>query len=113
MGVSNNLIKRLKQHAASRDSGLKFLVSNPTEPAHITSKSSILAKHLYFDRVLEEARGYDLRSGDGRKKFLAEKCYIKFLVTKTREEARVLEKKLEKSNQFRYTRKFIYLENNE
>lgn len=110
VGISKNLRKRLKQHAASRDSGLKGLDSNPTEPAHITSKASILAKHLYFDRALDEARGYNLRSGKERKNFLAEKCYIKFLVTKTRDEARRLEIEMEKSGEFRYTREVRIIE---
>jgi excinuclease UvrABC nuclease subunit len=110
VGISQNLRKRLKQHAASRESGLKNLCSNPKKPADITSKASILAKHLYFDRALPEAMGYDLCSGDERKKFLAEKCYIKFLVTKTRDEARKLEIEMEKTGEFRYTRKVQIIE---
>lgn len=110
VGISKNLRKRLKQHAASRDSGLKGLGSNPTEPAHLTSKASILAKHLYFDRDLTETNDYDLTTEAGRNKYLADKCCIKFLVTKTRDEARELEKALEKSGEFRYARKVRIIE---
>jgi hypothetical protein len=110
VGISKNLRKRLKQHAASRDSGLKGLDSNPTEPAHITSKASILAKHLYFDRDLAETSGYHLSTEMGRNKYLAEKCYIKFLVTRTLDDARELERPLEKSGEFRYARKVRIIE---
>lgn len=105
VGISNNLRKRLKQHAASRDSGLEKKVLDPTEPAHLTSKGSILAKHLYFDRDLTGSNEYDLTREAGRNKYLADKCYISFLVTTTRDEARELEKPLEKSGDFRYARK--------
>ena len=102
VGIARNLRRRLKTHAVSRDSGLKGLEANPMHPRDLTSKASILAKHLYFDRALTVASTYDLRTENGRKKFLAEKCYITFQVTKTRDEARELEKQLEKTGAFRY-----------
>lgn len=106
VGISKDLRKRLKQHAASRDSGLKVekgLDGIPTDPAHITSKGSILAKHLFFDRALA-GNEYDLTTEAERQKYLQDKCYIRFLVTATRDEARRLEKTLEKSGKFRYAR---------
>lgn len=110
VGISKNLRKRLKQHAASRDSGLKGLDSNPEQPAQLTSKGSILAKHLYFDRVLTETKDYDLTTEVGRKTYLDKKCYIKIRVTKTRNKARELERPLEKSGKFRYARKVQIIE---
>ncbi len=110
VGISNNLRKRLKQHAASRDSGLKGLGCNPTQPAHLISKASILAKHLYFDSALTVTGDYDLSTEIGRKTYLSEKCYIKFCVMKKRDDARALEKQLEKSDKFRYARKVRIIE---
>ena len=79
VGISKNLGKRLEQHAASRDSGLKGLDSNPEQPAQLTSKGSILAKHLYFDRVLTETKDYDLTTEVG--KYLNKEGYETYILS--------------------------------
>lgn len=104
VGISKDLKNRLKQHGASPDC-LKINSITPLHPGHLVSKKSILAKHLYFDRALVDMARYNLKTREGRKSFLANECKIKFQYTKNREEARMLEKFLEKSGGFRYSRK--------
>src|SRR5437660_7507824 len=66
VGISGNLRKRLTQRGASR--GLRFdNVQSADEPHEVNSKSSILAKHLYFASLI--APGYDLRTEVGRQSF--------------------------------------------
>lgn len=109
VGISKNLKKRLKQHAASPDC-LRNDAIDPSQPEHLISKKSILAKHLYFDHAIADLVRYDLTTKEGRRAYLASECKIKFQVTKNREEARALEKLLEESGKFRYARKVRVIE---
>ena len=103
VGIARDLRSRLRGHRASRQSGLRGLSADPLavpSPEHVTSKSSILAKHLFFDLAI--APGYDLRTEAGRRSFLAEKCrvYVEYCVT--REAARAIERDREASGPYRY-----------
>jgi hypothetical protein len=105
-GISINGRKRLKDHVASRDSGLKWrTVGNSSNPDDCVSKKSILAKHLYFDKALTAE--FDLTTEADRRRFLLERCYIIFTETATKAEARELEIKKEQSGIFRYTGKVV------
>jgi hypothetical protein len=57
----------------------------------VTSKSSILAKHLLFDTTLSAA--FDLRTESGRRNFLADCCYVVVVSTNIEEAVRA-EKRL-------------------
>ncbi len=100
VGISLNLRKRLRQH---RESKQKYLRLKPGgdwgNPAHVESKRSILAKHLYF---AESMKGFDLQTELGRQQFLLGECYILFRVTATKAESRELEKILEAEGRFRF-----------
>jgi hypothetical protein len=99
VGIAGNLRKRLTQHSASR--GLRFKNGKGAqEPHEVSSKSSILAKHLYFDSLI--APSYDLRTEVGRQSFLEERCRITLEVTVTRAAARELERTRELTGGFRY-----------
>lgn len=101
VGIAANLRQRLMAHAASRQSGLRCKPSGrPTEPSDVRSNKSILAKHLYFDR--EIARGFDLTTEEGRRSFLATRCFIRYRTTASADAARVIEKRLEATSQYRY-----------
>lgn len=101
VGIGGDLLKRLKLHRASRDSGLKLSSGGDWgNPAHVTSKSSILAKHLYFDSSITAE--YDLKTQAGRQKFLSQRCLLLFDHVPTREEAHLLEVQRESSGLFRY-----------
>lgn len=103
VGISANLCKRLCRHAASLDRGLIFDAEcniDDAIPADVTSKRSILTKHLYFDRSLTDK--YDLKTQQGRRGFLLSCCYIQFEETPTRESARAKERELEQSGKYRY-----------
>lgn len=103
VGISSNLCKRLSNHYASRQNALKLKVNgNWTNRADVVSKSSILAKHLYFSN---EFNAFDLKTEEGRQRFLKENCYIKFFVTPTREDARAIEKKIEAEGKFPFVGK--------
>jgi hypothetical protein len=103
VGISINLNKRLLQHFASRQNALKLRVNGDwSNPSDVTSKSSILAKHLYFSKI---PTSYDLKSEQGRRDYLESNCYVLFLVTGTRKEARVYEKKLEAEGKFKFVGK--------
>ena len=71
-----------------------------TRPCDVTSKSSILAKHLYFDTLI--TRDHDLKTQAGCRAFLAERCY---LIVRAMPfcEADALKEKAERSGRFRYT----------
>lgn len=98
VGIGINLRKRLIQHRKSRQSRLILKTGGSwNDPADVRSAQSILAKHLYFAGYVD---GYDLRSEAGRQAFLEERCYIRFRVTSSREEARSLERVLEASGDF-------------
>ena len=102
VGISTNLRKRLRKHRASRDSGPKPKPGgDPGTPDGCISKASIIAKHLYFDQTL--AKEFDLTKESERKRFLDEYCRITFRPTRSKEEARALEKELEqRPRTFRY-----------
>src|SRR5208283_3689809 len=104
VGISANLRKRLIQHRASRQSALKLKAGGQRcNPSDVQSKSSILAKHLYYDTSL--IADHDLQSEAGRRTFLEEKCYFVFELTGNRAKARDLEKMRERQLQFRYVGK--------
>lgn len=101
VGIGVNLRKRLRQHLASRQSCLRLKSGGERRnPDDVVSKGSILAKHLYYDQSI--APMYDLRSEDGRRRFLFEKCHIVFRTTNTKQAARELEKLHECGGAFRY-----------
>ncbi len=101
VGIAANLRRRLIQHANSLQSRLRLVDGgNWATPAHVRSKQSILAKHLYFDRTL--GGEYDLTTEEGRRSFLANECIVKYLSTATRDAARELERKLEAKATYRY-----------
>lgn len=103
VGIGSNLKRRLRSHAASRDSGLKIRPDANLQnlvPSDITSKSSILAKHLYFDGAL--TKSYDLKTELGRRRFLFEQCYLFVQATDSVEMARAIESKYEDPNVVRY-----------
>jgi hypothetical protein len=100
VGIAVNLRKRLIQHRRSRQSRLLLKSCGCwSNPADVRSRQSILAKHLYFARTID---GYSLETEAGRQAFLEECCYITFIVTTTREEARALERLKEASGAFRF-----------
>lgn len=102
VGIGVNLRKRLIQHRRSRQSRLKLKPGGDwSNPADVSSTQSILTKHLYFS---PSPAGYDLKSEAGRQAFLEEQCRIQFQVTQTREEAREMEKILERSGGFAFAR---------
>lgn len=99
--ISGNLRKRMLQHRASRQSALKLVAGGqPGNPKDLSSKASILAKHLYYDTTL--ATEYDLTSEIGRRRFLEERCYFTLEETASRVEARELERLRERELPFRY-----------
>ena len=101
VGISGNLRKRLLQHRASRQSGLKLRKGGQrSEPKDVESKASILAKHLYYDTTL--VAGFDLTSETERRRFLREHCCFTFEQTTNKAEARKLEEVRERELPFRY-----------
>lgn len=101
VGIARDLRKRLTDHWNSRQSRLKIKdILKPIAPNNMTSKQSVLAKHLYFDSKITSK--YDLTTEFGRQNFLNNECYIIVKTMITREEARELEKDLEKSGNYRY-----------
>jgi hypothetical protein len=106
VGISNNLQKRLKAHARSKQKYLQIKDNALGElPSDIVSKRSILAKHLFFDNEITSA--YDLRTELGRQAFLKDECYLEITYTNSREIARKLEVKAEKLGIFRYRGRVI------
>jgi hypothetical protein len=98
VGISLNLRKRLTQHGESKQKYLLCTDGDWSNPNNVTSKRSILAKHLYF----HQANGYDLTLENDRQRFLKNECYILFLATASREEARKLERQLEAGGRFQF-----------
>jgi len=106
VGISVNLLNRLKAHRASRNSGLKLKPGGSWDnPSDVLSKKSILAKHLFFDRAISSS--YNLRTESGRREFLQQECVISVVLTKTKADAREIEKKREVSGDFRYVGKVV------
>jgi hypothetical protein len=98
VGISINLRKRLTQHAESKQKYLVCKNGDWSNANNLTSKRSILAKHLYFYK----ANGYDLTLENDRQRFLKNECCILFLVTANREEARELEREREAGGRFQF-----------
>ncbi|EUJ11781.1 hypothetical protein Meth11DRAFT_2629 [Methylophilaceae bacterium 11] len=98
VGISSNLRKRLIQHGESKQKYLLCTSGDWSDPNSVTSKRSILTKHLYFS----QADGYDLKLESDRRRFLKQECYILFLATASREEARDLERRLEAEGKFQF-----------
>ena len=106
VGISTNLKRRLAHHTASRDSGLRLIPGgNRENPCDVQSKSSILAKHLFYDSSLTP--DYDLRTQVGRCAFLRERCFFIVEYTLTIADARLTEKARELTGGFRYVGKVI------
>lgn len=106
VGIASNLRSRLKQHAKSRQSGLKLKPDGKwTNPADVISKGSILAKHLYFDNVISP--DYDLQTQTGRSEFLENECRVFFEVTTSKELAREKEIPRERDGDYRYVGRVI------
>lgn len=100
VGTAVNLLKRLKSHRASRDSGLRWKAgADKKRPSDVESKSSILAKHLYFDSTI--AAGLDLKTQADRRRFLAEHCHV-LVRPMSLEEAIKVERVAEAAKTFRY-----------
>jgi hypothetical protein len=100
VGISGNLRRRLVQHRQSKQSRLKLKSGGSwSNPNDVMSKQSILAKHLFF---YSQGLGYDLKSEAGRQAFLEQRCHVLVKVTSTREEARKLEKQMERSGAYRF-----------
>lgn len=101
VGVGKSLLQRLKDHRASRQSGLKLKPNGDwNNPSDVDSKKSILAKHLFFDSFI--AKNYNLTLEVERRRFLREQCHLVFEVTDSREEAERREKIRELIGNFRY-----------
>ena len=107
VGIGVNIRKRLINHRASRQSALRHAqgggIVDPNDilnPNDVKSKSSILAKHLYFDETI--APNYNLKKQKCRRAFLIENCYIEFLETETKAIAREIEIDRENTGLFRY-----------
>lgn len=109
VGISEDIQKRLKAHAASRKSGLKQKPNTDSKnlkPSDLVSKKSVLAKHLYFDKSIVSQiacrKDYDLTIEEGRRAFLSDCCYITFELTASKAEARSKEILREKTGEFLY-----------
>jgi excinuclease UvrABC nuclease subunit len=104
VGIGRRLKRRLKQHAASRQSCLRPLPSQAIEqvrhPTELRSKGSILAKHLFFDGGITTA--YNLRTEAGRRAFLQNRCRIRVTYCASVEEALALERRLASRIAYRY-----------
>jgi hypothetical protein len=99
VGIAGDLWKRLSQHRNSR--GLKGPTTEPWKsPAQVRSKSSILAKHLYFDSGL--APEVNLRDETTRQEFLATRCQVRWQIHRNRKAARKKEIELESTKRYRY-----------
>lgn len=108
VGIGRDLRDRLGRHRASCQGGLRTKtgdILHVSRPSEVVSKSSILAKHLFFDS--EIAPNYDLRSESGRRAFLERECRVIVHYCATREKARRIEKKRETEIEFRYCRRVI------
>lgn len=101
VGIGSNLKHRLARQKVSLDSGLRLMAGGDREnPSDVRSKSSVLAKHLFYDNSLTS--DYDLRTQAGRQAFLLERCYFLVEYTSVIETARAAEKVRELSGKFRY-----------
>ena len=109
MGIGKNLRARLLKHRASLQRALVAKDGhNRANPDNVVSKGSILAKHLYYDSSL--TRCYDLKTQRGRRRYLEERCRIRFWAPdhpgpSFMRRLRGLEKWLEEVGHFRYVGK--------
>ncbi|MCY1397169.1 hypothetical protein D3C76_545980 [compost metagenome] len=100
VGIGKDLRKRLIQHRKSRQSRLVLKEGGDWDnPSDVTSKQSILAKHLFFFSPVD---GYDLKTEVGRQEFLEDRCFVLFRVTETREEAKAIEQLKEADGGFSF-----------
>ena len=101
VGIAADIKKRLLQHRASKDSGLKLKPGGSRgNPRDLESKKSILAKHLFYDDSLTQE--FDLKTETGRRAFLEARCYIVFRITDTRNDALQIERTRERDGSYRY-----------
>ncbi len=101
IGIARSLRRRLRAHGRSSQSRLRLRQDGSwASPSDVSSKQSVLAKHLYFD--FDIASQYDLTTEDGRQRFLREQCQVRFIITESRDEARSIERELERTGQYRY-----------
>jgi len=104
VGIGRDLLRRLRVHRASRQSGLRPVglddLRLASDPAQVRSKASVLAKHLFFDA--EIAPSYDLRAEAGRRQFLEEECRLLIQCCTNLEVARRLEREREQTGRWRY-----------
>jgi len=101
VGISINLQSRIKDHFASRQSGLVPKPGrNRANPRNVISKKSVLAKHLYYDSRI--APDYDLRTEYGRRTFLANECEFRVQTITDSKALKLLEKKREETGKYRY-----------
>ncbi len=108
VGIGGNLLRRLRSHRASRQSGLRTALIDlrrASNPGQVVSKASILAKHLFFDAAI--APSYDLRSERGRREFLETQCRVSVKYCVSREEAALVERERERTTRFRYCRTVV------
>ena len=109
VGIGGRLRRRLLQHAASRQSCLRPVISRQIDdirnPSELRSKGSILAKHLFFDSTITSS--YDLRTEGGRRAFLQERCRITIVYCASLDEAIALERRLESEVHYRYCGRVI------
>ena len=105
VGIAKNLRNRLKAHAASRQSALKVKKGrNRRTPSGVVSKSSVLAKHLYYDSSISNE--FDLKTEKGRRRFLRERCFI-VLRRMGISDAKTKEKEWETKYLYRYVGKVV------
>jgi len=76
-----------------------------THPDQVKSKRSILTKHLYFDELI--APELNLRTEPDRKRFLLERCQVRWQIHPNRESARAIEVAMEKKGGYRYQGRVI------
>lgn len=104
VGSGKNLRRRLRQHRASSQRALKLKPGGCFDnPSDVASKQSILAKHLYYDGSIAPA--FNLRSEDGRQRFLMSQCYMVIEYTESWEDAKTLEASRESQVAWRYKRR--------
>ena len=106
VGIASNLRRRLRRHAASRQAALRLKDGGQRRnPNDVSSKSSILAKHLYYDFTL--TRTYDLTTELGRQRFLRDRCQVRYVVTASYDVAKEREPALERSGRYRYVGRVV------
>jgi hypothetical protein len=101
VGIAKSLRSRLRQHFKSSQRRLKPTTTGEiSQPNHLISKQSILAKHLFFDNTLTTE--YDLKTENGRHEFLKQETYLMITYTPDRDEAKRIEEIAESADLWRY-----------